>query len=436
MGQVWRAQDTLLGREVAVKEVAIPPSVSDSEREVLRARVMREARAAARLNHHASVSVFDVVEEDGRIFLVMELVECGSLSDLVSQSGPLSPERAAAIGLQILDALQAAHASGVIHRDVKPSNVLVLDDGTVKLTDFGIASLQDDPRITSTGMVLGSPSYMAPEQAQGAEGGPATDVWGLGTTLYYAVEGLAPFAKGEPLPTMHAVVHEDPRPPQLAGPLAGPIIAMLAKDPRRRPDVRTARQLLEVPPTTRSRRPQLWALAAFVATSLLAAGVVLALRAREEPNQAAASDQQAATATRHYVDAAGGYELDYPVGWSVRKASRTATDFRAANGTYLRVDSTSTPGSSPVAAWRALAKSFAASHDNYREIGIRPLRFKGHDAAEWEFTYTDRGADLHTIDLGFVTGDRGYALYFQTHAERWDESQDLFDQLKASFKLL
>ena len=468
MGQVWRAEDVLLGREVAVKEVALPLSVSDEEREVLRARVMREARAAARLNHQASVTVFDVVEDDGNIFLVMELVECGSLADLVTQSGTLSVERASGVGLAVLDALAAAHATGVVHRDVKPSNVLVLEDGSVKLTDFGIASLQDDPRITSTGMVLGSPSYMAPEQAEGRDADPATDIWGLGATLYFAVEGAAPFGKGEPLPTMHAVVHEEPRPFQRAGALAGPIAAMLAKDPRRRPDVATVRRLLDDArtggsettvaaepvattqvaqplPSTRvappPRRSMSWLVVGLVV--LLVAGVLFfALRDRDDESTADAppsSDTPATTApnrasTTHHVDRGAGYEIDYPAGWSVQKRG-TTTDFRAPDGTYLRVDWTSRPGPSPVQAWRDLALSFAQRHANYRELGIRPVQFKGHDAAEWEFTYTEGGAELRAVDLGLVTGERGYALYFQSRADRWNEYQPVFERMKASFSL-
>ena len=473
MGQVWRAQDVLLGREVAVKEVALPLSVTDEEREVLRARVMREARAAARLNHRASVTVFDVAEDDGNIFLVMELVECGSLADLVGSSGPLSVERAVAIGLEVLDALEAAHATGVVHRDVKPSNVLVLEDGSVKLTDFGIASLQDDPRITSTGMVLGSPSYMAPEQAEGQDAGPATDIWGLGATLYFAVEGAAPFGKGEPLPTMHAVVHEEHRPFERAGELAEPIAAMLAKDPRRRPDATTARRLLEglrsgasgasVPtvvaertqmqPTQRAERTPRADVAAprsslswlvVLLVVLLVGGVLfLALRdgdepssppAAQEPTSATTAARAAARGTTHHVDRGAGYELDYPTGWSVQRRG-TTTDFRAPDGTYLRVDWTSNPGPSPVQAWRDLAATFGLRHSDYREIGIRPAQFKGHDAAEWEFTYTEGGAALHALDLGFVTGERGYALYFQTRADRWEEMQPVFDRMRSSFEI-
>ena len=445
MGQVWRAQDTLLGREVAVKEVTLPAALSDEQREAMRARVMREARAAARLNHHASVTVFDVVEDTGNIFLVMELVLCGSLSDVVASSGPLTTERTAEIGLEVLDALEAAHASGVVHRDVKPSNVLVLEDGSVKLTDFGIASLQDDPRITSTGMVLGSPSYMAPEQAEGQDAGPATDVWGLGATLYFAVEGASPFGKGEALPTMHAVIHEDFRPFQRSGPLEAPIAAMLAKEPRRRPDAATVRRMLEQARAGTAtttvvavpRRSLSW-LAAVIVLAIVAGVVFLVLRDRADSPSTTSSENAPTTvsgSTTHYVDDNAGYELDYPKGWSVRKVSGTTTDFRGPNGTYLRVDSTAEPGPSALQAWRDLAVSFAQRHTDYREIGIRPVSFKGRDAAEWEFTYTDRGADLHAVDLGFVTPERGYALYFQTRTENWDASHDTFEQLKASFKV-
>src|SRR6266511_1696211 len=173
MGVVWRAKDNLLDRDVAVKEVQLPPSLNDEEREAIRARVMREARAAARLNHPNVVTLYDVVREEERTFIVMELVEAPTLAEVVRDRGPLPAAEVAAIGLQLLDALRAAHQVGIVHRDVKPGNVMVPPgEGGAKLADFGIASLAGDPQLTSTGLVLGSPAYMAPEQANGQLSGP------------------------------------------------------------------------------------------------------------------------------------------------------------------------------------------------------------------------------------------------------------------------
>ena len=254
MGVVWRAHDTVLGREVAVKEVAFPPGLPDVQRRSAEARLTREARAAARLNHPAVVSLYDVVTHEGGVLLVMELVEAPTLAELVRLKGPLAPERVAEIGAQLAGALEAAHHAGIVHRDVKPANVLVPKSGTVKLADFGVASLADDPQLTTTGMVIGSPAYMAPEQAQGEPTGPPADFWALGATMFYAVEGNPPFDKGSSMATLAAVVNEAPQPMRRAGPLAPLLAALLAKDPHARPSGRKARAwlawLLVVTPST------------------------------------------------------------------------------------------------------------------------------------------------------------------------------------------
>ena len=246
MGQVWRADDALLSRPVAVKEITVPDALAEDEQERTRRKVMREARAAARLAHPRSVTVFDVVEDAGRIFIVMELVDAPTLSELVRDGGTLPPTRAAAIGIQVLDVLEAAHAEGIVHRDIKPGNVLVGAGDAVKVTDFGIASVLDDPSVTiSTDGVIGSPSYMAPEQARSEGSDPATDLWGLGATLFYAVEGQRPFDKGQAVATLHAVVTEDLPTMRNAGGLEPVIRALMAKEPAARPAPAEARRLLE-----------------------------------------------------------------------------------------------------------------------------------------------------------------------------------------------
>lgn len=245
MGVVWRARDTLLERDVAVKEVQFPPGVSDDERRVLRTRVFREARAAARLSHPCVVTVYDVIEEDDRPYIVMELVDAPSLGEVVQREGPLSPQRAARIGLDVLSALDLAHAAGVVHRDIKPGNVMVRREGHSELADFGIASVKDDPSVTSTGLVLGSPAYMAPEQGSRGVTSPASDLWSLGATLFYAVEGTPPFEGNGALPTLTAVVNEPAKPMRCAGPLAPLINRLLSKDPDVRPQHAEVRAELE-----------------------------------------------------------------------------------------------------------------------------------------------------------------------------------------------
>jgi len=234
MGVVWRAQDAVLGREVAVKEVVFTPTMAEEERRPAQARVLREARAAARLNHPGAVTLYDVVQDQGSTFIVMELVAAPTLAELVREQGPLAPGRVAELGAQLAGALEAAHGAGIVHRDVKPGNVMVTDRGA-KLADFGIASLQGDPQLTSTGLVIGSPAYMAPEQARGEASGPAADFWALGATMFYAVEGEPPFDRGTSIATLAAVVNDPPRVPRRAGPLTDVLTALLAKDPAARP---------------------------------------------------------------------------------------------------------------------------------------------------------------------------------------------------------
>lgn len=245
MGTVWRAHDERLQREVAIKEVELPASLPDELRASSSERAMREARAAARLSHAGAVTIFDVQQDSGRAYLVMELVDAPTLADVLERQGPLTPKRAAQIGRDVLGALEAAHSVGIVHRDVKPANVMIPPHGTAKLADFGIASVKNDPKITQTGFILGSPSYMAPEQADGRGSGPEADLWALGATLYYAVEGTPPFEAGAAIPTLAAVLHDTPRPPQNAGPLAPVINGLLEKDPTRRPSHAEVRRMLE-----------------------------------------------------------------------------------------------------------------------------------------------------------------------------------------------
>ena len=243
MGTVWQAHDEMLGRDVAVKEVRPPEGLTGEQRDVLRRRVLREARAAARISSPSAVTVYDVVDEGGEPWLVLQLLPPRTLADVVAAEGPLPPARVAAIGLDLVDALQAAHRAGVLHRDVKPANVMLPEQRAV-LTDFGIAVLDDDPGLTSTGVLVGSPAFMAPERARGEPPSPASDLWSLGAALFAAAEGDSPFRRDGQLPTLSAVL-TDPVPPAVhAGPLQPVLAALLQRDPRLRPDADTTRQLL------------------------------------------------------------------------------------------------------------------------------------------------------------------------------------------------
>lgn len=246
MGTVWRGQDETLGRTVAVKELRFPSSVDEEEKQRLITRTLREAKAIARIRSGSAITVFDVVDEDHRPWIVMELIEGRSLADQIRQDGPLEPKRVAEVGLAVLDVLRAAHREGILHRDVKPSNVL-LEEGTgrVVLTDFGIAKVEGDPSITSTGMLVGAPSYISPERARGNPPGPPADLWSLGGLLYAAVEGRPPYDKGSAISTLTAVMTEPLPPPERAGGLTEVIFGLLEKDPDDRLDVSGARVLLE-----------------------------------------------------------------------------------------------------------------------------------------------------------------------------------------------
>src|SRR5215470_5836046 len=264
MGVVWRARDMLLDRDVAVKEVVLSASIGADERKNAYQRTLREARTAARLSHRGVVTIYDVAEEDGRPWIVMELVQSRSLDQMLATEGRLKPLRAGRIGQQLLAALAAAHAAGVLHRDVKPSNVLIATDGSggtrpgapdgwderAVLTDFGIAQFQGDPRLTQTGMVMGSPGFTAPERIRGGDATPASDLWSLGATIYAAVEGRGPYEqRGGAITTMSAIINEDAPVATNAGRLAPLIAALLRREPSARPSAAAAaRMFAEVLP--------------------------------------------------------------------------------------------------------------------------------------------------------------------------------------------
>ncbi|MFE2978972.1 protein kinase [Streptomyces sp. NPDC059258] len=244
MGKVWRAHDEVLHRTVAVKELTAGLYVAEADRLVLHARTQKEARAAARITHPGVVTVHDVIEYDNRPWIVMQYVDGPSLADQAKESGETAPREAARIGLHVLSALRAAHSAGVLHRDVKPGNVLLARDGQVLLTDFGIAAIEGDSTITRTGELVGSIDYLAPERVRGGDPGPASDLWSLGATLYTAVEGTSPFRRTSPISTMQAVVTEEPPAPVNAGPLGPVITALLRKDPDERPTAAQTEQML------------------------------------------------------------------------------------------------------------------------------------------------------------------------------------------------
>jgi eukaryotic-like serine/threonine-protein kinase len=244
MGRVWEGYDETLGRPVAVKEVRFPRDITEQEQHSLSERTMREARLTAQLNHPAVVTTYDAVVEDDRPFIVMELVPSVSLAEHLTRNGPLAPDQAAEIALPVLDALATAHSHGIVHRDVKPSNVLLADDGRVMLSDFGIATHESDPSLTTTGILVGSPAFMSPERLRGERSGPPADVWSLGATLYTALEGHPPFRAETTMGTITKIVSDDVPPPRAGGAVADAALGMLVKDPARRLRLDQVRTLL------------------------------------------------------------------------------------------------------------------------------------------------------------------------------------------------
>ena len=521
MGTVWRAEDVVLRRQVAVKEVTFPPGLSGEDREILCERTRREARAAARLDHPSAVTVYDVVEDDGSPYLVMELIEARTLSQVVRTDGPPTPRRTAQIGLALLGALEAAHAQGIVHRDVKPSNVLLGppvgdDPGRVVLTDFGIASSAGDSSITSTGLLLGSPSYIAPERARGQAPAPQSDLWSLGATLFTAVEGRPPYDGGEPLLTVTAVVTGEHAPFVAAGPLQDVLEGLLERDPALRltalqartalvalaehapmlvasaprqvgghraerttalplQDVRAAAAAEPGPDPSREaepgwsrppllldrtgRRPRsrtpfvvlglLLAVGAG-ATGLVVSGGGEALRAgaapTAPPSTAGSPGPGSSTPESSAVAAPAGWRTvtDTP-GWRaaipptyLSSTFDGAPQYRDQNsGRTLRIAATAAGKGQidAVSDRRTQASSFAGSHDDYAEISIAPVNYRGDQSADWEFTYTSKGASLHALSRVFVVDGRGYSLFFQTRStDDWVAARAEFDQIAAGFQ--
>ena len=377
MGSVYVGRDEVLRRDVAVKRVGLLPgeSVTDS------ARAMREARSSAALSHRNVVTVFDVVEDAGEVWLVMEHVPSRSLAEIIKQDGPLEPAAVVSIGADVADGLAAAHAAGVIHRDVKPGNVLVREDGTAMISDFGIARVAGDPAITQSGMLTGTPSYFSPELARGESPGPSADVWALGATLYAAVEGRPPYqAQANPIAVLDDIARNQPSAPRRAGFLEPALLAMMARDPGARCTMDDARQALqrlrnrteddEAPtriiaapapitatrpasrPTDPSRPAESGAAhrprrlrglyAALLAAALIVAGLGFALLNRSpDGDEREASDTPTATSTPSPSDtAASGPQASSPMSSPTGRSSSSSSP-----------GSRSTPRSSPVSAF-------------------------------------------------------------------------------------
>ena len=315
MGVVWRAKDERLDRVVAVKELLLD-AAADAERAAeATARAMREGRIAGRLEHPNAIAVYDVVEHDGRPCLVMEYLRSQSLGAVIAARGTLPADEVATVGVQLADALAAAHAAGVVHRDIKPDNVLLTADGTAKITDFGVSRAAGDATVTATGFMAGTPAFIAPEVALGEEADARSDVFSLGATLYAALEGTPPFGLDEnAIAMLHTVAAGEVRPPRRAGPLAGLVMWLLRREPAERPSMRGVHDALSAaikgqplpeyhptPPTLvlppRRRVSRRTVVAGVAAAGLVAAGVALGLLFGDEPGATGAAPPATRTTT-------------------------------------------------------------------------------------------------------------------------------------------
>ena len=488
MGVIWRARDELLGRDVAIKEIIWPPEFSQADRDIVRARAVREAQLAARLRHPNVVGVYDLVEEDDRPCIVMELVPFRSLRDVVIDDGPMSPPQAARIGLEVLAALQAVHETGVVHRDVKPGNILLGPEGRVVLTDFGIAKAIDGPALTSSGTLVGSPSFVAPERARGQAAGTASDLWALGASLYTAVDGRPPFERETPLDSLTAVVTEDVAQPAGAGPLWPVIEGLLRKDPEERlgafraegmlrrvadgqagasaddSDVQDGTAALDTvtddpaaPPKPPRRRVTTLAVLAVAAIAAIIAGLTVIARSpdatKAEPRAAGSAAASVPVALSpavarpkapatlpagyyRFTDSTG-FSIGVPGGWQISHEGQDVyIRDPADSGIFLLIDQSGQPQASPLSDWEQQAASRASSYPDYHLVRLQAVPYaQAIKAADWEFTYDRDGIQVEILNRNILANSQhAYALYWSAPVSGWAADYHYFQAFAATFQ--
>ncbi|MCL8009674.1 serine/threonine-protein kinase [Streptomyces sp. AS02] len=495
MGTVWRAEDEVLARQVALKQLHAQPHLSDGEVATLYERTRREARSAARVVHPNVVVVHDVVEDDGRPCIVMEYVPAPTLGDVLRSGRTLPPEEAARIGLGMIAAVRAAHAAGVLHRDIKPGNVLLGDGGRIVLTDFGIALTAGASTLTQTGEMVGSIDFMAPERIRGQRPGPSSDLWSLGAALYQAVEGRPPYRRDTAMETAYAIAVEPLEPMRQAGPLEPLIATLLSKKPEDRPTAeqteralratwsagpsitspaaaaepvahdgtdggpvapRTSRtrQAPPVPPSeTRGhdRRPGrkrgrrvLVSVVAVLAASALA----LTLYTVSQDNGTSPDTRTADSATPsnaapspvpdgyHLVrDRQLGVAFPVPDDWQRKKSSGNEVTYTDPTGLAgITIGMVDPAGSHPVDHFKDIEANTKANYPTYRRLRMQKTTFRGKPAAVWEFTFQGRARAFRAIDLGYGTaGGREYDIYLSAPDAQWDTYRPVFDAVRDGF---
>ncbi len=530
MGILWRAEDQIAERLVTVKELRFPEPLDHMQRRALAARVRREARAMAAVDHPGLARIYDVVDDGDRPWVVTELIEYPTLAQLVQRDGPLEPERVAVLGIRLLDVLTAATDQEMVHRFLQPTKVFVGPEDQVRLADFGIASLIGDPTVARSGAV-GGVSFMAPEQA----GTPEADIWSLGAVLYFAVEGVPPFGGDSSDAVLEAVASSPPRPATAAGSLSRVLELILQKDPSERPSADELRSLLEVaagplaprpapehglddsfiiwaddgasdelpaqpdaalpfeepapaavepeavaepetpaepppppaplppkvalarmfspdpgappvvftpeeehrepaPPWPVPRRRSYWVVGLCSAVTFVLVAILLTNGREIFTSEGRTNRILSSVEWSEYRDPATGFRIDYPTDWRITREGNY-TDFRHPDAAAaLRVVVQDSNARSAESAWLELEQRFKGQQPTYSRIRLEPTDFKGYNAAEWEFTYSRQGVQLHNLDLGVVTGAKGFTLNFESRQSNWSVVKAFMERFERSFQ--
>ncbi|PZG14241.1 serine/threonine-protein kinase [Nonomuraea aridisoli] len=494
MGVVWEGHDTLLNRQVAIKEVLLPDGLPPGDREAQMVRTVREARTAAKLSHPSVVAIYDVVEDGGRPWVVMELLPYPSAEQVVASSGALPVREAAEVGRQVLSALKAAHAAGILHRDVKPSNILLADDGRAVLTDFGIATAEGDSSLTRTGMVTGSPSFLAPERVRADDAGPPSDLWSLGATLYACMVGRSPFERGDPMATLNALLNEEPDYRRIP-PIMHPILrGLLRKEPQDRVDAEEADRLLaaiiaakpayadhDVPERKQGSGPGRALLAAAATVVLVLTGGTVAYFRTASPAEGAPRSAQPAAASSPLPSATAtpsvpstptpsatptvtrtpvrgrvtpavrawksgdGWSIKRPAGWRGARGEAYAEWTRRDGNAHLGVQAIYvTVDVNQII--RDAEETLEQSAEQIVSRGRRTVDHQGTTAVEWEVSWTAPAAGAETgepwvtpgiryreLRRAVAVGDTAYLLSWTVPEAQWKRNRSLMRQVLTSF---